>query len=165
MRLNVKKIMNTPGERMDFHFTMDLSDVDSGGVESAIRPLQVEGAVLNEAGILSLSMQMQTVLHSRCDRCGKEFDREKTVPFDTLLAEELENGENDDILLLENCEIDLAELARTEFILGMDTKTLCREDCKGLCPSCGKDLNEGPCSCKKDIDPRWAALQQLLTEQ
>ncbi|MDY5613643.1 MAG: DUF177 domain-containing protein, partial [Dysosmobacter sp.] len=52
--------------------------------------------------------------------------------------------------------------ARTAFILEMDTKTLCSEDCKGLCPRCGADLNLGPCSCKKEVDPRLAALAKLL---
>lgn len=162
MRLNVRKIMNTPGERIDFHFTMDLSDVDSGGVESAVHPIRVDGEVRNEAGILSLAMQMQTRLRSVCDRCGKVFDEDKTVPFSSLLAEELENGENDDFLLLDNGEIDLGETARSEFILGLDTKTLCSADCKGLCPTCGVNLNEGTCTCKKEADPRWEALRSLL---
>lgn len=162
MRLNVRKIMNTPGERIDFHFSMDLSRVDFGGVYPVVRPVLVEGSVRNTAGILLLGMSMSTTLRSICDRCGKEFDNPVSVPFESMLAEELENEENDDILLLDNGELDLGELAESEFILGMDTKTLCSPDCKGLCQRCGADLNLGPCSCKKEIDPRWAALGQLL---
>ena len=64
---------------------------------------------------------------------------------------------------MENDAFDLGDLARTAFILDMDTKTLCSEDCKGLCPRCGADLNQGPCSCKKkDVDPRLAVLAKLL---
>ena len=59
---------------------------------------------------------------------------------------------------------DVEELARTAFILGMDTKTLCSEDCKGLCPTCGADLNLGPCTCKKAPDPRLAVLSKLLQQ-
>ena len=44
----------------------------------------------------------------------------------------------------------------------MDQKLLCREDCKGLCFRCGKNLNEGPCDCKSEPDSRFAVLQQLL---
>lgn len=164
MRLNVRKIMNAPGERMDFHFSMDLSRVDFGGVCPAVRPVLVEGAVRNTAGVLSLSLRMTTTLRSVCDRCGKVFDHPVERSFAALLAERLENGENDEILLLENGEVDLGELARSEFILGMDTKTLCSEDCKGLCPRCGADLNLGPCGCRKEPDPRWAALSQLLED-
>ena len=79
-----------------------------------------------------------------------------------MLAEELEDEENDDILLLEDGCVDLGELARTVFILEMDTKTLCSESCKGICPGCGVDLNQGSCTCKKEVDPRLAVLAKLL---
>ncbi len=48
---------------------------------------------------------------------------------------------------------------------GLDGKPLCKEDCKGLCPTCGKDLNEGPCGCKKELDPRLAVLAKLLDKK
>ena len=80
----------------------------------------------------------------------------------TPSARELQNEESDEIVLLEDGKTDAGELARTAFILGMDSKTLCSEDCKGLCPRCGADWNLGPCSCKKEPDPRLAALASLL---
>ena len=49
--------------------------------------------------------------------------------------------------------------------LDMETKFLCREDCKGLCPTCGKNLNLGPCGCRKQTDPRFAVLEQLLDKE
>ena len=78
------------------------------------------------------------------------------------MAEEVQNEDNDEIVLLEDGKADVGDLARTAFILGLDTKTLCSEDCKGLCSRCGADLNLGPCSCKKEPDPRLAALGRLL---
>ena len=60
--------------------------------------------------------------------------------------------------------VDAEEVARTAFILGMDSKFLCSEDCKGLCPTCGADLNLGPCGCRKEVDPRLAVLAQLLQQ-
>jgi uncharacterized protein len=59
----------------------------------------------------------------------------------------------------------LDEVLTTLFILDMDTKFLCREDCAGLCPQCGKNLNDGPCGCKKPRDPRMAVLEQLLDDK
>ena len=61
--------------------------------------------------------------------------------------------------------VDLDELAQTAFILAMDTKNLCSEDCKGLCAKCGADLNLGPCGCRPEVDPRLAALAQLLDDE
>ena len=151
------------GSFMEFSFEMDLSDVEFGGLYPIQQPVVVTGQVRNIAGMLLLNFEASTVLNSVCDRCLKAFDEPKTVSCEYMLAEEVQDEENDDIILLENDEFDLGDLARTAFILGMDTKTLCSEDCKGLCPMCGADLNQGPCSCvKKEVDPRLAVLAKLL---
>ena len=56
----------------------------------------------------------------------------------------------------------IRDVLETSFILNTDSLFLCRDDCKGLCPRCGADLNEGPCGCKPEKDPRLAVLEQLL---
>lgn len=162
MLLNVKPILHTPGKRLDFQFELDLSDMEFSGRYPISRPVAVSGEVRNTAGILELTLNAKSTLDAVCDRCGKAFAQEKDVPFACMLAEELQNEENDEIVLLEDGMVDVGDLARTVFILDMDTKTLCSEDCKGLCPRCGADLNLGPCSCKKETDPRLAVLAKLL---
>ena len=162
MLLNVRKIINAPGERMPFRFELDLSDVDFGGLYPVQNPVVVTGEVRNTAEMLLLQFTASTTLKSVCDRCLKAFDQEKTVSAEFLLAEKLENEDNDEIILLEDGCVDAGELARSTFILEMDAKTLCSEDCKGICPGCGVNLNQGSCSCKKETDPRWAALARLL---
>ena len=85
------------------------------------------------------------------------------MDFESMLATELEDEENDDIILLDGeMQLDLEELLGYVFLLNMDTKNLCSPDCKGLCPGCGADLNHEPCRCKKEIDPRLSKLAQLL---
>ena len=162
MLLNVKPILHTPGKRLDFQFELDLSDMEFSGRYPISRPVAVSGEVRNTAGILELTLNARSTLDAVCDRCGKAFVQEKDVLFACMLAEELQNEENDEIVLLEDGMVDVGDLARTAFILDMDTKTLCSEDCKGLCPRCGADLNLGPCSCKKETDPRMAVLAKLL---
>ena len=162
MLLNVKPILHTPGKRMDFQFSMDLSDLEFAGRYPVTQPVEVTGQVRNTADVLELELTARTTLDAVCDRCGKAFPQEKEVTYQCLLAEELQNEDNDEIVLLEDGQADVGDLARTAFILGMDTKTLCSEDCKGLCPRCGADLNLGPCSCQKETDPRLAVLAKLL---
>ena len=162
MLLNVQKIINAPGERMDFQFELDLSDVDFGGLYPAQNPVVVTGDVRNTAGMLLLQFTASTVLQSVCDRCLKRFDNPKSVECSYALAEKVEDERNDEIIELVDGCVDVGELARTAFILEMDTKTLCSEDCKGICPGCGVDLNQGSCTCKKQVDPRLAVLAQLL---
>lgn len=166
MQFSVKSILNTPGKSLPFQFQMDLSRVEFSGRFPVQEPVLVEGTIQNTAGMLELSLLARTMLECVCDRCAKEFRREKEVSFDCLLAPEKQDEENEEIVLLEGGEfVDVEDLARTAFILEMDTKILCSEDCKGLCPRCGADLNLGPCSCKKEVDPRLAVLAKLLEDK
>ena len=162
MLLDVKSILHVPGKQLDFQFELDLSDLEFGGRFPVSQPVQVIGNVRNTAEVLDLQFRASTTLDAVCDRCGKCFSQEKEIEYHCMLAEELQNEDNDEIVLLEDGEVDVGDLARTAFVLEMDTKTLCSEDCKGLCPRCGADLNLGPCSCKKEADPRLAVLAKLL---
>lgn len=162
MLLDVKPILRDPGTRLPFRFTMDLSDLEFSGRHPVSQPVTVEGEAYSSADVLHLELTARTTLDAVCDRCGKAFSQDKEVPYSCMLAQELQDEDNDEIVLLEQDKVDVGELARTAFILGMDTKTLCSEDCKGLCPRCGADLNLGPCSCGKETDPRLAVLAKLL---
>ena len=164
MRLNVNRLLHTPQSCQDFRFEMDLSDLEFGGAAPVQHPVVVEGQVRNEAGMLVLQLQANTTLRSVCDRCAEEFDAEISVEYSCVLAEEKQLEDSEDIILLEDGEVDLEELARAAFILDMDTKTLCSDDCQGLCPGCGVNLNYEPCRCKKPVDPRLAALAKLLQQ-
>ncbi len=123
-----------------------------------------EGTIVNNAGALTLRGTITAPMHCRCDRCAKEFDTLWTVPLEVQLATELQDEEDPDYYLLEGDKLDIDDLLESDFILSMDQQILCREDCKGLCPRCGADLNDGPCGCKKESDPRLAVLEQLLDD-
>ncbi|NLF35111.1 MAG: DUF177 domain-containing protein [Clostridiales bacterium] len=165
MRLDLREIIQVPGGNVPFSFALDLSGLDFYGAKPIAHPILVEGQVRNRAGVLELSGKASTVLELACDRCGQPFRREKTVPLDTLLATELAGEDHGDIVLLDGTELDLDELATSAFVLAMDSKNLCQEDCKGLCPGCGVDLNHAPCRCRREMDPRLAALAQLLDKE
>lgn len=68
--------------------------------------------------------------------------------------------------VIENETIDLHPAVRDSVVLNMPLYPLCREDCKGLCPRCGANLNRGPCSCpSEDADDRWGTLRELLPKR
>ena len=165
MRLDLREILHVPGASLPFQFQMDLSDLDFYGEKPVTEPVEVSGTVRNMADALLLEGEAVTTLDLICDRCLKPYREELRVPVDSLLAETLEDEENDEIILLDNGEVDLDEVFTTALVLAMDVKHICSEDCKGLCATCGKDLNEGPCGCKPDVDPRFAALAQLLDKE
>jgi uncharacterized protein len=162
MRLNLQTIIHVPGAQLPFAFQMDLSETEWHGKHPIQEPLQISGVVRNKAGVLQLEGTASAQLELCCDRCQKLFRRKKEIPLHFILAQELADEEENEIVLLDGNEVDVGDLAFTAFVLEMDTKNLCSEDCKGLCPGCGVNLNEEACRCKPEVDSRWAALSQLL---
>ena len=164
MLLGLSKIIDSPGASVSFSTSVDLSDLRYGITQPVSEPVLAQGTVRNTAGVLVMKGNVTTTIHGICDRCATEFSREIDFPIDAVLVTELSNEENEDewVFPLVGDSADLDDIVRTVFVLNLDSKLLCKDDCKGLCCRCGKNLNDGPCSCEKEIDPRWAALKQLL---
>ena len=105
-----------------------------------------------------------------CARCAREFTfrveaevlvfadrRGSDVPEDEVALEQ-----EGDVLYHDGIELDLDGPLREALILEVPVVQLCRPDCRGLCPHCGQDLNEGPCGCTPPTgDPRWEGLKAL----
>ena len=164
MLLGLSKIIDCPGASVPFSVRVDLSDLRYGESYPVSEPVEASGTVRNTAGVLMMTGALHTTLHGVCDRCAADFDRYVEFPIDVVLVTELSNEENEDewVFPLVADSADLEDIVRTVFVLNLDSKLLCKDDCKGLCCRCGKNLNEGPCSCQKELDPRFAALRQLL---
>ena len=164
MLLGLSKIIDCPGASVPFTTSVDLSDLQYGESYPVTEPVEASGTVRNTAGVLVMTGELHTTIHGVCDRCAADFDRYVAFPIDVVLVTELSNEENEDewVFPLEGDSADLEDIIRTVFVLNLDSKLLCKEDCKGLCCRCGKNLNDGPCSCQKELDPRFAALKQLL---
>lgn len=167
MLLDLTKILDQPETSVRFETELDLSDLDFGSCRPVAEPLEASGEVRNEAGVLHLTGSMHTVLHCICDRCCTPFLREFSHPLQAILTPELADvtHEDEDLFELDGDCADLDDIINTQFVLNMDSRLLCREDCAGLCPRCGANLNDGPCGCTKELDPRLAVLAQLLQDK
>jgi uncharacterized protein len=117
---------------------------------------------------------VKTTLELPCSRCLEPFRRPVDSHFDLRYQPKSENTgdgereiEEDDLTtaFYENEEIDLGQLMEEQFYLSLPMKPLCTDECKGLCPQCGTNLNRETCDCKRDWeDPRFAALRELKTK-
>ncbi len=168
MLLGLSKIMQKPDSVLPFHTALDLHDLQFGGSFPVQEPVSAEGTVRNTAGVFVLEAVISTNLHAVCDRCAAPFERRVSWPVHAVLTRSLEREDEADewtFLLQEGDKADLDEILTTAFVLNMDSKLLCKPDCKGICPRCGKNLNEGACSCRPEIDPRLAVLGQLLKDK
>lgn len=129
-----------------------------------------KGAVVKVRGKLSAGVEVY------CDRCAAAVTIPLEVEFDTsFVPAESERGATENVELqhddldysiYEGDTLNLDELAREQILLALPTRSLCREECKGLCPACGANLNAGGCTCAEtEIDPRWGALAALKKDQ
>ncbi len=166
MLLGLSKIIDCPGASVDFSASIDLRDLQYGDSFPVSEDVVAEGVIRNTAGVLMMKGIIRTCLHGVCDRCACDFTRDVEIPIDVVLVTELCNEENEDerVFPLEGDSADLEDIVRTIFVLNMDSKLLCKDDCKGLCCKCGTNLNNGKCTCQKEVDSRLAALQQLLNK-
>jgi uncharacterized protein len=119
------------------------------------------------SGTVSVSVRLE------CSRCLKEFTSTISFPLEEEFYPTIDVNtglpvpapENIDLAFPINRhhELDMREAIRQNLLLAMPARTLCREDCAGLCPQCGKNLNEGPCDCRLEVeDERLSALRELL---
>ena len=129
----------------------------------------VEGSARRKGDEVRLNGKIRAEVEVSCDRCLAAVQAPVEIEFDTAFipgekaASESENVEllADDMRLatLEGDSVDLDGLVREQILLALPSRRLCREECKGLCPTCGADLNAGRCSCERsEADPRWSAL-------
>lgn len=115
--------------------------------------------------------RVDLTLQLNCTRCLKDFEQSMHVPFteqfyptvDVVTGMPMPVFDEEEIFPIDaQHHIDLTEAVRQNVLTALPMVTICREDCQGLCPRCGRDLNLGPCSCKPEVDYRLAVLEQLL---
>lgn len=164
MNIQLEQIFNLEGSKKDFDFIFEPEYSLSDDISLDAPGIAVSGKIENNTGIVSLSAKAKFSATVVCSRCAESFKKSFEIDIEHLLAKSLENDENDDYIVVENGSLDLATLVSEDIIFSLPLRFLCNEDCKGLCSKCGKNLNDGPCDCKKDVDPRMAALLSLLED-
>lgn len=150
-----------------FEFDVPAKDI---GLESFEGNVRVVGNLSKVGTQYHLTSRATATLSTECDRCLGRAELEISVPiniyYQTSFAEsDFEDQDGVEVRSLhpEEDVIVLDDEVRQSILLGVPLKVLCSEECRGLCPSCGADLNKGECDCAKEqIDPRWAKLAEIF---
>ncbi len=174
LKLDLRPLL--AGERLlefDYELRLDIDPEDTSSFLYGVSfpsPMKVKGDITNTAGYMRMSLEMSVDYVAECARCltpvnGQfSLNLEKTVAPKKLLSD-LDEDKLDDYAIIEDGFLDLDEQLRDQMEMEFPLRFLCREDCKGLCQRCGKNLNEGKCDCpEREIDPRLLPLQKLLDE-
>jgi len=158
--VSVADLLRRPGHRRELQL---------GG---SLGPLRSAGTVVDSGDDIQLTVGLEAIpegvvadghvsapWRAECRRCLKEVRGEVDVEFRELFERAPKEGET---YRLGAEEVDLEPLIREALLLALPLAPLCEAGCQGICPTCGADLNEGPCGCPPaGRDPRWAALDDL----
>ena len=149
MKVSLRDVLGVPGASLSFSETLDFQEISFPFGRPFVHPVAVDGRVDNKAGLVVCSLRLSTALALHCDRCAASYEQSFSLPLEVTLAEQ-EETDSDDTVLITGQMLQTEELILPALVLAMDQKHLCREDCRGLCPHCGRDLNTGDCACGTD---------------
>lgn len=155
-----------------YECTGDYASLPSG--ITLLQPISVVGTVTDNSGYLTLRATVKVTYSAACDRCLEEVEESFELPLHRIVAlsdklgksKAIEDGvDEDDLIYARGENLNITSTVYEELSLNLPEYHLCREDCPGLCPTCGKKKDSG-CGCstdfKKEIDPRWEKLKKLL---
>lgn len=163
MLFELKSVFLNEGYEQTLNEEIDLSKIDIDGVFPFTSPVSVTAIARNRASLVTLTLLCSYDYTRSCDRCGEVFTLREEKTFTHKLAQTLMDEGNDDYIETPGFTVELDETVISDILLNLPSKNLCKEDCKGLCPHCGKNLNGGACGCEiKTVDPRMEILKQLM---
>jgi uncharacterized protein len=171
------KVGNIPEEGLEYHFSDNGNKLleiipDKGKIDFTLQKVGVVCLAKKVRNTVSLQVEAETVIDLKCSRCLEAAAYPvravftcTMVPAEGGVREEEDVSSTDDDLNVgyyQDDVIDLAALVLEQIVLQIPIKPLCKEDCKGLCPRCGINLNEAECGCETGVfDQRFAALKNF----
>ena len=161
VKLNVKPLLIGEKSKLEFDYSFPVEYSEAG--YSFPEDARVIGCVKDAGGYMMLTATAKVPFNGSCARCLKPVSEVLETEFRRCVTAKLEKeDEDDEYLVATDGSVDIGDPIREELLLSLPLRLLCREDCRGLCPKCGKDLNDGECGCTlHEPDPRWAALKRF----
>lgn len=168
MLVDLSHVLKTEGVKVTKEAPVEMTSFESGmGTFPVISASPVALAFSNiGSDKVRVEGNVKLAFQANCDRCLTEVSTVLDLKVDRVAAvlgkaEE----EADELALSEDCKLDTEALVRNEILINWPTKILCKEDCRGICPICGRNLNTGDCGCDTFVpDPRMAVIQDIFNK-
>jgi uncharacterized protein len=162
--VDLRRLALRPGEELRDEHEVDVAPLDLGGQRYVAVPDSVpaELTVARATNGTVLRLRLTAQLHGPCYRCLEDASLDQAVDAREYQAEDPEGDEELESAYVDYDKLDLSQWVRDSIALALPDKILCRPDCAGLCPVCGKNLNYEPHGHEgEETDPRWAGLAEL----
>lgn len=168
MLVNLTDIFTEEGKEVTKECPLELKEVSFGGDVFPVLSKSPVSLTLSNMGqgkaLVNASVKVTVGL--RCDRCLQEVKREFDLSFSVHVVtyeKATDEEREEEAGFLEGYQLNVDSLVDGEILTNWPMKVLCREDCKGLCSVCGKNLNTGSCDCDTFVpDPRMAAIKDIF---
>ena len=174
MKLDLRPLL--AGDRIltfDYDLPLDIDSEDTASYLYGVgfpSPMKVSGEITNTAGYMRMSASASVSYQAACARCLSDVSGEFTTSLEKTVAprnllSDLDEDKLDEYAIIEDGFLDIDEQLYEQLEMEFPMRFLCKEDCRGLCPKCGKNLNEGECDCDHtEFDPRLEPLRKLLMQ-
>lgn len=169
MIIDISKIILTKNKEEKLNCSVDSEYIDYKHSLFTIKNNKpFELIVVNvDAKHLNISCNTSLDVVIPCDRCLEDVDCSFDISIDKSfkINDGIITEEDDDFSFINEGELDVDRLLFDEILVDWPSKVLCKNDCKGICPKCGANLNTSPCDCERNvIDPRMAKFQDVFKE-
>jgi uncharacterized protein len=163
MLLNIRKLMHKDVESIDFQFNNLLNSDVSDMPKDIKLPIEIEfkGLLKREGDTFTMAVEMKGNIGYECSRCLSDtvYILDESELFEINFTDPKDENYHE----LESFNINLEEIVMQELIVHLPTHVLCNDGCKGLCPSCGVNLNLDKCACEEmKVDPRFESLKDFF---
>jgi len=170
LEVDISRIRSVKGSHERYHLETAVFDFMDENWQLA-KPLVIDAEISHQGQYLSLAGHIDTAVKGICSRClspvtvpvALDFAEQLLYAKDVSLFSHLAVGEVEEMYFIyDNDTLDITDIIRENILAMLPVKILCRDDCRGLCPKCGKNLNQGQCDCDlHEVDPRLAILAKL----
>ena len=160
--LDISKLLSGEVKEISFDLELGSRPFEESGID--VSSLRFSGRAFDQSGFLRLYGTVSGEYSAPCARCLAPVREPFSTEIDFPITTDAE-GTEEDCVLAEGQKIDLGVIFEETLYINLPLRLLCQEDCKGLCPKCGKNLNTDSCECtQKEIDPRLAGLADFFKE-
>lgn len=167
MLINLSDVLTSEGMQISREIPLEMTCFESRMGSFAITTSTPVSLRIRNAGPGKAKLEggVKLMFQTGCDRCLAEVPTVLDLQFDRTVVLGAEGEDADELSLTEDRQLDVETFVHNEILVNWPAKILCREDCKGICPVCGQNLNERECGCDTFVpDPRMAVIQDIFNK-
>lgn len=166
MKIDLSNLINGSDYQINLDDTIEINEIKTEEIDIKLtKPIDIKGGIYNTDDGIYLQAKVDFEFKSKCARCLKDITihEQSNLDYQIKFEEDVDDISDEELIVVSGYTLDLTKPIISSILLSLPMKTVCDENCKGICPKCGKDLNKGQCNCEDDnVDPRLAKLKELM---